>query len=129
MTLTRLVIVLVAAAALVAAGPAVLDSGSGLRDQISSLLENRGGAGGQSAEQISSGEFASASGGMKASALRSLVGKPDERTTARVEGLDLECWYYGVAGGTGAYQFCFVDGRLSSKRRFASTPGGESPAA
>jgi hypothetical protein len=124
-TLTRLVIVLVAAAALVAAGPALLDSGGGLRDQISSLLEDRGGGGGQSAEQISSGEFADAQGGMKASALRSLVGKPDELTTARVEGLDLECWYYGVAGGTGAYQFCFVDGRLSSKRRFAPTAGGD----
>jgi hypothetical protein len=119
-TLTRLVILLVAAAALVAAGPAVLDNGSGLRDQITSLLEDRGGAGGQSAEQISSGEFAGAQGGMKASALRSLVGKPDELTTAHVEGLDLECWYYGVAGGTGAYQFCFVDGRLSSKRRYAA---------
>jgi hypothetical protein len=119
-TLTRLVILLVAVAALVASGPALLDSTGGVRDQLSTLLDERGGAGGQSAEQISSGEFASAHGGMKAEALRSLVGKPDERTTARVEGLDLECWYYGVAGGTGAYQFCFVDGKLSSKRRYAA---------
>jgi hypothetical protein len=120
-TLTRLVILLVAVAALVAAAPSLLDSTENVRDQLSSLLEDHGG-GGQSAEQISSGEFAAAAGGMKADALRSLVGKPDERTTAKVEGLDLECWYYGVAGGTGAYQFCFVDGKLSSKRRYAATP-------
>jgi hypothetical protein len=119
-TLTRLVIVLVAAAALVAAGPALLDSGSGLRDQLSSFLEDRGG-GGQSAEQISSGEFATVHGGMKAATLRSQVGAPAERTTSHVEGLEVECWYYGVAGDTGAYQFCFVDGRLSSKRRYAAT--------
>ena len=120
-TLTRLVILLVAVAALVAAAPPLLDSTDNLRDQLSSFLEDRGG-GGQSAEQISSGEFAAATGGMKADALRSLVGKPDERTQAKVEGLDLECWYYGVAGGTGAYQFCFVDGKLSSKRRYTAGP-------
>jgi hypothetical protein len=124
-TLTRLVILLVAVAGFVAAGPALLDSTGGLRDQLSSLLEDRGGAGGQSAEQISSGEFATAHGGMKADALRELVGNPDERTTARVEGLKLECWYYGVAAGTGAYQFCFVDGKLSSKRRYAAAPDAE----
>ena len=119
MTLTRLVVLLVAVAALVAAGPALLDSSDGLREELGSLLEDRGG-GGQSGEQISSGEFSTVHGGMKADALRGLVGKPDEQTTARVEGLKLECWYYGVAGGTGAYQFCFVDGRLSSKRRYAA---------
>jgi hypothetical protein len=123
-TLTRVVILLVAVAALVAAAPALLDSGSGLRDQLSSLLEDRGG-GGQSAEQISSGEFATVHGGMKAAALRSLVGAPADRTASHVEGLDLECWYYGVAGDTGAYQFCFVDGRLSSKRRYAAPPVAE----
>jgi hypothetical protein len=122
-TLTRLVIVLVAAAALVATGPALLDSGSGLRDQLSSILEDRGG--GQSAEQISSGEFATVHGGMKATTLRSQVGAPAERTTSHVEGLKVECWYYGVAGDTGAYQFCFVDGRLSSKRRYAAPPSAE----
>ncbi len=125
MTLTRLVIVLVATAGLVAAMPALLESTSGLREDLGSVLDDRGGNG-QSAEQISSGEFASAHGGMEASALRALVGKPDERTEANVEGLALECWYYGVAGGTGAYQFCFVDGRLSSKRRYGALPDARS---
>ena len=57
---------------------------------------------------------------MKSDDLRALVGSPARRTTARVEGLKLDCWYYGVAGATGAYQFCFVDGKLSSKRRYAA---------
>ena len=118
MTLTRIVIVLVAAALVVAAGPALLARGSDLRDEVGELVKD--GGGGQSASQISSGEFASAAGGMRRETLRSLVGAPEERTTARIEGLELECWYYGVVGATGTYQFCFVDGRLSSKRRYAA---------
>jgi hypothetical protein len=35
-----------------------------------------------------------------------------------VEGVQLECWYYGVAGARGAYQICFENGRLSTKSRF-----------
>ncbi len=122
MTLTRLVIVLVAVAALVAAGPALLARASDLRTEVTDLVEDAGGGDGQSASQISSGEFASTHAGMRPDVLRSLVGAPDERTTARVEGLELECWYYGVVGATGTYQFCFVDGKLSSKRRYAAAP-------
>jgi hypothetical protein len=119
-TLTRLVVVLLAAAGLVAAAPALLDSTSSLRDDLGSLLEE--GTGGQSAQQISAGEFSAAHGGMRADALQGLVGSPEDRERSSVEGLSLECWYYGVAGGTGAYQFCFVDGRLSSKRRYGALP-------
>jgi hypothetical protein len=34
-----------------------------------------------------------------------------------VEGVRLECWYYGIAGGRGAYQVCFENGRFSTKTR------------
>jgi hypothetical protein len=30
----------------------------------------------------------------------------------------LECWYYGVVGATGAFQFCFADDQLVSRFRF-----------
>ncbi len=119
MTITRLVVLLVAVAALVAASPSLLDSTDSLRDQVSTFLDEHGGSG-QSAEQISGGEFDAAHGGMKSDDLRELMGSPARRTSAHVEGLKLDCWYYGVAGATGAYQFCFVDGKLSSKRRYAA---------
>ncbi|MFN2471823.1 MAG: hypothetical protein ABR583_12730 [Gaiellaceae bacterium] len=118
-TITRIVVVLVAVAVLVGAGPSLLARGSDLRDDVGELVERDGGDG-QSAQQISSAEFAGVHGGTLAKRLRSLAGAPDERTTVRVEGLEVECWYYGVVGATGTYQFCFVDGRLSSKRRFAA---------
>lgn len=119
MTLTRVVILLVVAAVVVGGAPSLLARASDLRDDVSQLVEDGDGKG-QSASQISTGEFASAHGGMRRDALRALAGEPEQRTTARVEGLELECWYYGVVGETGTYQFCFVDGRLSSKRRYAA---------
>ncbi len=102
----------------------MLDSTSSIRDEVSAFIEDHGGGDGQSGEQISSGEFDSAAGGMKQETLQGLVGSPARRTTARVEGLELDCWYYGVAGATGVYQFCFVDGKLSSKRRYAAGEAG-----
>ena len=122
MTLTRIVVLVVAVAALVAAAPALRNSSQSLRDQISTFLESHGGGKGQSAEQISSGEFNSAEGGMTEASLRNSVGAPADENSVVVEGLKLDCLYYGVAGATGAYQFCFLDGKLSSKRRFESLP-------
>lgn len=119
MTITRIVVLVVGIAALVAAAPALRDNASTIQDQLSNWAESHGGNG-QSAEQISSGEFAAAHGGMTPAALRSRVGSPADESTVKVEGLQLQCLYYGVAGATGAYQFCFLDGKLSSKRRFAS---------
>ncbi len=119
MTITRLVILVVGIAALAAAVPSLKGNASSLQTQVRNWVDSHGGNG-QSAEQISGGEFASAHAGMTPSSLRNLVGSPADENTVKVEGLSLECWYYGVAGATGAYQFCFQDGKLSSKRRFAT---------
>jgi len=73
----------------------------------------------QSAAQISSGEFASIDAGVTPGRLRALVGDPASRNATEVEGLEVECWYYGVAGSTGAYQLCFENGRLSTKVRYS----------
>jgi hypothetical protein len=118
-TITRLVVLVVGVAALAAAVPSLKGNASSLRTQVSNWVDSHNGNG-QSAEQISGGEFASAHAGMTPSALRNLVGSPADENTVKVEGLQLECWYYGVAGATGAYQFCFQDGKLSAKRRFAT---------
>jgi hypothetical protein len=50
--------------------------------------------------------------------LRSFAGEPAETTKASVEGIDLECWYYGIGGARGAYQICFQNGHLTAKARF-----------
>jgi len=118
-TITRLVVLVVGIAALAAAVPSLRGNATSLQKQVSNWVDTHGGNG-QSAEQISSGEFASAHAQMTPSALRNLVGSPADESTVKVEGLQLECWYYGVAGATGVYQFCFQDGKLGSKRRFAS---------
>jgi hypothetical protein len=120
-TITRIVVLVVGIAALVAALPALRGNADSVQKQVSNWVESHGGTGtGQSGEQISSGEFAAAHAGMTPSALQNLVGSPADQNNVEVEGLKLDCWYYGVAGATGAYQFCFQDGKLSSKRRFAS---------
>lgn len=119
MTIARLVVVVVGIAALVAAAPMLRGNANSIRDQVSNWAESHGGSG-QSAEQISSGEFAAAHGGMTQAALRNVVGSPSDQSSVKVEGLGLDCWYYGVAGATGVYQFCFLDGKLSSKRRYAA---------
>ncbi len=71
--------------------------------------------GGQSASQISSVEFAQAATGISTGALRALLGEPEAKDEHEVEGLRLACWYYGAGSTTGAYQFCFQNGRLRSK--------------
>ena len=72
----------------------------------------------QSASQLSEGEFAQVGNGFTITRLRALAGEPASRSAAVVEGVKLECWYYGIVGGTGAYQFCFADGKLRAKLRY-----------
>ena len=72
----------------------------------------------QSASQLSEGEFAQVGNGFTTTRLRALAGEPTGRSSHEVEGVRLECWYYGIVGGTGAYQFCFADGKLRAKLRY-----------
>ena len=72
----------------------------------------------QSASQLSEGEFAQVGNGFTTTRLRALAGEPAGRSADEVEGVRLECWYYGIVGGTGAYQFCFADGKLRAKLRY-----------
>jgi hypothetical protein len=72
----------------------------------------------QSASQLSSEEYDGVDSSFTPGQLRSLAGEPARKTTASVEGIDLECWYYGIAGARGAYQICFENGRFSTKARF-----------
>jgi hypothetical protein len=76
----------------------------------------------ESASQLSSAEFATVGVGFSPSRLRSFAGDPAKKTDASVEGVDLECWYYGIAGARGAFQICFENGRFSTKTRFSRVP-------
>jgi hypothetical protein len=72
----------------------------------------------QSVAQISPGEFEQIEAGVSPGRIRASVGEPASKSETTVEGLQLECWYYGVAGATGAYQLCFKNDRLATKLRF-----------
>ena len=72
----------------------------------------------QGSSQISEAEFARAEIGTAPGTLRALVGEPEGKSTNRVEGLRVECWYYGIGGTSGSYQLCFVNDKLRSKLRY-----------
>ena len=82
------------------------------------LVGNRTAAASQSASELSEEEFGQVNSSFTPGRLRSFAGEPAEKTDASVEGVDLECWYYGIAGARGAFQICFENGRLSTKARF-----------
>ena len=118
-TLTRLVVVAVLLVlGLGALAPTLTSHASSLRDSLPELSDTASGRE-QGQAQISPEEFGVAEYGTRKTVVRARVGEPERTTSADVEGVSLECWYYGVAGATGAYQLCFVEGRLSSKARFA----------
>ena len=102
---------------LIASGAGVFEAIPELRDRASAAL--RGESDGQGAAQISSSEFVRVRRGVTVKQLRELVGEPESSAATTVEGLRLECVYYGIVGASGAYQFCFANGRLVSRYRFA----------
>lgn len=106
-----LVLAVLAFAAFVAVYPLV-------RDRIPQAMNYDSAPVGQSAAQLSSEEFSAIDDAFTPSSLGSFAGEPTTKTKASVEGIRLECWYYGIAGGRGAYQVCFENGRLSTKTRF-----------
>lgn len=110
-SLTWLVLAAVAVVVLLGGGSSLLAAG---RDLPGAIAPGDAG-GGQSASQISNAEFVDADRGMSTDSLRSLFGEPEAKDEHEVEGLSLSCWYYGAGSTTGAYQFCFQNGRLRSK--------------
>ena len=78
----------------------------------------RAGIDDQGASQISPAEFLQVRRGVTRDELRALVGKPEAAGSSDVEGVEIDCWYYGVVGATGAFQFCFADDSLVSRFRF-----------
>ncbi len=97
--------------------PLLLERAPDLRGAIQ-LAGKREQAGSQSAAQLSTVEFEQIGSGFTPGKLRSFAGEPATKSSAKVEGVALECWYYGVAGARGAYQICFEDGKLSTKVRY-----------
>jgi hypothetical protein len=98
-------------------GSAVLAAARDVPDRVAEAVRNDG-PGGQSGSQISGTEFLSVPRGTPANRARGLLGEPEHTSTAAVEGVEIECWTYGVAGATGAFQLCFANGRLSSRFRY-----------
>ena len=87
-----------------------------LRERAVSLT---GGREKQSASQISYVEFRLMAVGSAPEQVRERVGEPEATSTHQLEGIEVECWLYGAAGNTGAYQLCFANDRLRAKYVFA----------
>jgi hypothetical protein len=100
-------------------GSAVLAAARDVPDRVAEAVRD-GGSGDQSSSQISSAEFLSVPGGTRVERVRGLLGEPEHMSQATVEGVEIECWTYGVAGATGAFQLCFADGRLESRFRYST---------
>jgi hypothetical protein len=112
-----LLLVLVGVGLVVAAGP-LRANVSDLRAKAERFVKEK--TGGESNEQMSQSEFRELAIGDTRAHVRELVGSPQSTQRTTIEGVHLECWYYGIAAGTGSYQLCFADGRLRSKVRFAA---------
>jgi hypothetical protein len=115
-------LVLVALLVLLAAalgGPTLLADARDVPSRVAHAVRSDEAAG-QSAAQISLAEFEAVPHGTVVERVRELLGEPEHSSSAAVEGVEVECWTYGVAGGTGAFQLCFADGRLSSRFRYGS---------
>ena len=103
----------------VAGGFGVLrEKSESVREKTEAVLGARAESALQGAAQLSPVEFAQLKLGTRQAALRARVGEPESRTATEVEGLRLECWYYGIVGATGSYQFCFSNGALATKWRY-----------
>ena len=99
-----------------AGGTAVIASA---RDLPARALEAvRGDGEGQGRAQLSAQEYLSIEHGWTRDRVRAFVGHPEATSSAQIEGVALECWSYGIAGATGVFQLCFVDGRLESRFRY-----------
>ena len=98
-------------------GSAVLAAARDVPERVAESLRADD-AGPQSGSQISATEFNSIADGARGERVRGLLGEPEHASSATVEGVEIECWTYGVAGATGAFQLCFANGKLSSRARY-----------
>ena len=89
-----------------------------MRNRVGDLVGPADDGRAQSSAQISDAEFERAQVGMSTEALRAFVGEPEGKSTNRIEGIRIECWYYGIGATSGAYQICFANGKLRTKLRY-----------
>ena len=89
-----------------------------VRDRLPHSLNYHRASATQSSSQLSTEEYGQIDSTFGPGGLGAFAGEPATKTKASVEGVQLECWYYGVAGARGAYQICFENGHLSTKSRF-----------
>jgi hypothetical protein len=62
--------------------------------------------------------FGEISNGMSISEVQGVLGTPDDTQHTEVAGLVTDCIYYGTPGdSSGWYQFCFDNGKLTSKSK------------
>lgn len=72
----------------------------------------------RSSREVTPAEFTRIQTGATPEQVRAIIGAEPERTDeTTIEGLTMNCWYYGILAQSGTYQFCFQNGRLSSKSR------------
>jgi hypothetical protein len=116
------VVALVVAAAFAFGGSALLERASEARPDVTALLDEARDREGQSGAQLSASEFLRIPKEATQALVEANAGEPESRHRIAVERVELECWYYGIAGATGAYQLCFVNGKLRSKIGYGATP-------
>jgi hypothetical protein len=116
------VVALVVAAAFAFGGSALLERASEARPDVTALLDEARDREGQSGAQLSASEFLRLPKEATQALVEANAGEPESRHRIAVERVELECWYYGIAGATGAYQLCFVNGKLRSKIGYGATP-------
>jgi hypothetical protein len=112
-----IVLVVVILLALALGGSTLMSRADSARDVVSNFVTDRDERG-QSASQLSPTEYVRLQQGVTRAAVRSLAGEPDTKRAARVEGLEIDCWYYGIVGTTGTFQLCFSNGKLATRARF-----------
>jgi hypothetical protein len=71
----------------------------------------------KSSKQVNPAQFNALKMGATPSHVRALFGTPESTSTTQVQGLKETCWEYGILAQSGTYQFCFDNGKLSSKLR------------
>lgn len=72
----------------------------------------------QSSKEVTPAEYTAVKNGQTQAQVRAAIGAEPERTDeTQVQDLTMECWYYGILAESGTYQFCFSNGKLSTKSR------------